>query len=84
VRERRRGPVGAATGIAEDVAAAVRRYQKGRESRVLLYAGDGIGRLVRPTAAGYERLMETAEGMVALVDLPQDDPLMPPDDDGGE
>jgi hypothetical protein len=80
VKERRRGPIGRATGIAEGVAAAVRRYQRGREPRALLYAIGGGGRLVRPSAPGYDRLMDAAERMIALVDLPVEDPVARPDD----
>jgi hypothetical protein len=84
VKQRRRGPIGAATGLAEGVAAAVRRYQRGREPRVLLYGGDGIGRLERPTAPGYERLRAAVERMVSIVALPLDDPFAPDDVDGAE
>jgi hypothetical protein len=80
VRERRRGPIGRATGIAEGVAAAVRRYQRGREPRALLYAAGGSGRLVRPSAAGYDELMDAAERMTTLVALPPEDPAAPDDE----
>jgi hypothetical protein len=74
VKEPRRGPIGRATGLAEGVAAAVRRYQQGRESRVVVAGEDGITRIVVPGAPGFERALEAAEHMVALADLPADDP----------
>jgi hypothetical protein len=37
MRERRKGPIGRAAGLAEGVAATVRRMQREREPRVLVY-----------------------------------------------
>jgi hypothetical protein len=68
VKERRKGPIGRAAGLAEGVAATVRRMQREREPRVLVYDETGYARLVQPNGRGYERLLETAEKMVALVD----------------
>jgi hypothetical protein len=68
VRERRKGPIGRAAGIAEGVAATVRRMQREREPRVLVYDETGYARLVQPNGRGYERLLQTAERMVELVD----------------
>jgi hypothetical protein len=68
VRERRKGPIGRAAGIAEGVAATVRRMQREREPRVLVYDETGYARLVQPDGRGYERLLQTAERMVELVD----------------
>ena len=67
MRERRRGPVGRAAGIAEGLAATMRRLQREREPRVLVYDETGYARLVQPNGRGYERLLETAEKMVAVV-----------------
>jgi hypothetical protein len=67
VKERRKGPIGRAAGLAEGVAATVRRLQREREPRVLVYDETGYARLVQPDGRGYERLLETAEKMVALV-----------------
>jgi hypothetical protein len=67
VKERRKGPIGRAAGLAEGVAATVRRMQREREPRVLVYDETGYARLVQPDGRGYERLLETAEKMVALV-----------------
>jgi hypothetical protein len=71
VRERRKGPIGRAAGLAEGVAATVRRMQREREPRVLVYDETGYARLVQPNGRGYERLLETAEAMVELVDETQ-------------
>jgi hypothetical protein len=68
VRERRKGPIGRAAGLAEGVAATMRRMQREREPRVLVYDETGYARLVQPDGRGYERLLQTAEGMVELVD----------------
>jgi hypothetical protein len=67
VKERRKGPIGRAAGIAEGVAATVRRMQREREPRVLVYDESGYARLVQPDGRGYERLLDTADRMVALV-----------------
>jgi hypothetical protein len=67
VKEKRKGPIGRAAGLAEGVAATVRRLQREREPRVLVYDETGYARLVQPNGRGYERLLETAEKMVGLV-----------------
>jgi hypothetical protein len=66
VKERRKGPIGRAAGIAEGVAAAVRRMQREREPRVLVYDQTGYARLVQPEARGHERILEIGERMVQL------------------
>jgi hypothetical protein len=68
MKDKRKGPIGRAAGLAEGVAATVRRMQREREPRLLVYDETGYARLVQPNGRGYERLLETAEGMVALVD----------------
>ena len=67
MKEKRKGPIGRAAGLAEGVAATVRRLQREREPRVLVYDETGYARLVQPDGRGYERLLETAEKLVALV-----------------
>ena len=67
MKEKRKGPIGRAAGLAEGVAATVRRLQREREPRVLVYDETGYARLVQPDGRGYERLLETAEKMVAVV-----------------
>jgi hypothetical protein len=68
VKEKRKGPIGRAAGIAEGVAATMRRMQREREPRVLVYDETGYARLVQPNGRGYERLLEIAERTVAVVD----------------
>ena len=64
----RKGALGRATGIAEGVAATVRRMQRDREPRVLVYDAAGHSRLLQPHSRGYERVLEVAERMVELVE----------------
>lgn len=66
MKEKRKGPIGRAAGIAEGVAAAVRRMQREREPRVLVYDQTGYARLVQPEARGQERILEIAERMVQI------------------
>ena len=68
MRERRTGPIGRAADLAEGFAATMRRMQREREPRLLVYDETGYARLVQPNARGYERLLETAERMIALVE----------------
>jgi hypothetical protein len=67
VKEKRKGPIGRAAGLAGGVAATVRRLQREREPRMLVYDETGYARVVQPDGRGYERLLETADKMVALV-----------------
>jgi hypothetical protein len=71
VKGRRRGPIGRAAGLAEGVAATVRRMQREREPSVIVYDETGYARLVQPDGRGYEALLDTAERMVELVDAAQ-------------
>lgn len=66
MREPARGAIGRATAVAEGVAAGVRRRQREREPRVLLYARPGQPRILAPGAKGQDRILELAEQMVAL------------------
>jgi hypothetical protein len=68
VKEKRKGPIGRAAGLAEGLAATVRRLQREREPRVLVYDETGYARLVQPDGRGYELLLETAERLAAVVD----------------
>jgi predicted protein tyrosine phosphatase len=68
VREQPKGPLGRATAVAEGVAAAVRRRQRERDPRVLVYDAAGHSRLLQPSARGFDRVLEVAERMVELVD----------------
>jgi hypothetical protein len=71
VKEKRRGPIGRATGIAEGVAAAVRRAQQGRLPRVLLYDEAGISRTLRPDTTGYDRVLDACDQLVEVVGAPE-------------
>ena len=71
MRERRRGPIGRATGLAEGVAAAVRRGRRGREPRVLVYDETGYARLMQPESRGHDDVLDAAERMLDLVNPPQ-------------
>jgi hypothetical protein len=64
----RRGPIGRATGLAEGVAAAMRRMAREREPRVLLYDSAGYARLLQPDARGHDRVLEVSEQLIELVD----------------
>lgn len=68
MREPAKGAIGRATAVAEGVAAGVRRRQREREPRVLLYARPGEPRILAPGAKGQDRILDLAEKMVALVD----------------
>ena len=68
MRERRKGPIGRAAGLAGGVAATVRRMQREREPRVLVYDPAGYARLVQPEARGHAQIMEIAEQMLARVE----------------
>jgi hypothetical protein len=61
----RRARGGRVVGLAEGVAAAVRRRQREREPRTVVYDAVGSPRLVAPSAAGYDELLEAAERMVS-------------------
>jgi hypothetical protein len=67
VKEKRKGPLSRAAGLAEGVAATMRRMQREREPRVLVYDPAGYARLIQPAARGHARIMEVAEEMLALV-----------------
>jgi hypothetical protein len=64
----RRGAIGRATGLAEGVAAAVRRMARDREPRVIVYDASGYARLLQPESRGHARVLELSARMVELVD----------------
>ena len=72
MKEKRRGPIGRAAGIAEGVAATVRRIQQEREPRVLVYDETGYARLLQPEARGHDRILAIAERMVELAEGEED------------
>jgi hypothetical protein len=67
VKEKRKGALSRAAGLAEGMAATVRRMQREREPRVLVYDPTGYARLIQPEARGHDRIMEVAESMLTLV-----------------
>jgi hypothetical protein len=68
MRKERKGPLGAVAGLAEDVLAGVRRRQRDREPKVVLYDSAGHARTLAPDAPGRDEILETAEKMVALLE----------------
>ncbi len=68
MKDKPKGPLGRVAGLAEGMAATVRRMQREREPRVLVYDPAGYARLVQPEARGHERIMDIAEEMVALLE----------------
>jgi hypothetical protein len=67
VKEKRKGPLSRAAGLAEGMAATVRRLQREREPRVLVYDPSGYARLVQPEARGHDRIMDLAEQLLSRV-----------------
>jgi hypothetical protein len=68
MREKRKGPIARAADFAEGFAATMRRMQREREPRLLVYDETGYARLVQPNGRGYESLIEKAERMVSVVE----------------
>jgi hypothetical protein len=63
VREQQRGSIGR---IADTIAGTMKRRQRDREARVLVYDGGGSPRVVPPGSDAHAELVETAERLVAL------------------
>ncbi len=66
MRERPRGAMARATAVVDGVAGAVRRRQREREPRVVLYLAPGEPRLLAPGAKGQDDILDVAERMVEL------------------
>ena len=66
MREQRKGAIGRAAGLAEGVAAAMRRRQRSREPRVLLYDELGHPRLLSPESPQHDRILDICEELVSL------------------
>lgn len=66
MRERPKGAVARATAVVDGVAGAVRRRQREREPRVLLYDAPGDPRLLPPGAKGQDDLIDIAEQLVTV------------------
>jgi hypothetical protein len=67
VKESPKGAVARATAVAEGMAAAVRRRQREREPRVVLYSAPGEPHLLAPGSKGHDRILDLADDMVAAV-----------------
>jgi hypothetical protein len=67
VKDKPKGPLSRVAGIAEGMAATVRRLQREREPRVLVYDPAGYARLIQPEARGHARIMDVAEEMLTQV-----------------
>jgi len=68
VKERPKGPVARATAVAEGFAAAARRRAQDRESRIVLGDEEGMTFLLKPSARGYDAVLEAAERMAELAE----------------
>lgn len=66
MRERPKGAVARATAVAEGVAGAMRRRQREREPRVVLYRAPGDPRVLPPGAKGQDDLIDVAEQLAGL------------------
>jgi hypothetical protein len=64
MREQPRGALARATAIAEGIAVAVRRRQRDRAPRIVLYERPGSPRILAPGAKGYDEMLDVAEQMV--------------------
>jgi len=68
MKEAPKGAVARATAFAEGVGAGVRRRQREREPRVLLYSAPGEPRLLPPGAKDHDRILDVAEEMIDVID----------------
>ena len=78
MREPRKGAIGRAAGLAEGVAAAVRRRQRSREPRVLLYDELGHSRLLGAEDPHRDRILDISQELVSLTAPRRPDPDEPP------
>lgn len=67
MKEAPKGAMARATAVAEGVANAVRRRQREREPRILLYHAPGDPWVLTPGAKGHDRILEIAGLMAELV-----------------
>lgn len=61
---RRTGPAATVAGVAGDVAAAVRRRQRDREPRVILYTASGAARRFPADHPAHAELVRVAEELL--------------------
>ena len=67
MREKRKGPLSRAAGLAEGMAATTVLVRLAAKLRVLVYDPAGYARLVQPEARGHDRIMALAEEMLSQV-----------------
>ena len=65
---RQRGRIDSVTAAVGDAAATLRRRREARQPYVKVWAEEGEGRLLDPASPEAEALIETATGMVDVVD----------------
>jgi hypothetical protein len=65
VKKERKGPLGALGGLAEDLAAGMRRRQEEREPRVVVYDSAGHSRVI-PEGMERDRILDVADEMIDL------------------
>lgn len=68
MRERPKTALARAADLANGFASTLRRMQREREPRVLLYDHAGHARLLQPEARGQEQALAAARAMVEAVD----------------
>jgi hypothetical protein len=66
MRERPRGAMARATAVAEGFAVAARRRAQDREPRIVLGDEEGMTFLLKPSARGYDAVLEAAERMAEV------------------
>lgn len=76
----RKGTVGRITGVAEGLAAAVKRSRQDRVPRVVLYDRAGHPQTLPPDHERHERIVETARRLVSLA---AGGPVEPPEEEAG-
>ncbi len=67
MKEQPKGAVARATAVAEGVANAVRRRQRERSPRVVLYSRPGVPELLATGAKGQDGILDIAEQLVAVI-----------------
>jgi hypothetical protein len=65
VKKERKGPLGAVAGLAEDLAAGMRRRQEEREPRLVVYDAAGHSKVV-PDGVERDRILDVADEMIDL------------------
>lgn len=66
MRERPRGALAHAGAVAGELADALRRRQRDRGPRILLYTAPGEPRVLAPGAKGHDELLDAGERLLEL------------------